>query len=83
MRAPVSWIRELVELPEDVTTEHMAARLTMLGLKLEALEQGVVMVTTSNFGTGGGRAGAIVALVLGLLAVALGVMALTRSRRAI
>ena len=40
MRAPVSWIRELVELPEPVTTEQMAARLTMLGLKLEALEHG-------------------------------------------
>ncbi len=40
MRAPVSWIRELVELPGPVTTEQMAARLTMLGLKLEALEHG-------------------------------------------
>ena len=45
MRAPVSWIRELVELPEDVTTEQMAARLTMLGLKLEALEQGGADIT--------------------------------------
>ena len=44
---------------------------------------GYVVATTSNFGTGGGRAGAVVALVLGLLAVALGVMALSRSRRAI
>ncbi len=40
MRAPLSWIRELVELPEPVTTEQVAARLTMLGLKLEALEHG-------------------------------------------
>ena len=45
MRAPVSWIQELVELPEDVTTEQMAARLTMLGLKLEALEQGGADIT--------------------------------------
>ena len=44
---------------------------------------GYLVATTSNFGTGGGRAGAVVALVLGLLAVALGVMALSRSRRAI
>jgi hypothetical protein len=27
MRAPVSWIRELVELPEDVTTEQVVRRL--------------------------------------------------------
>ena len=39
MRAPVSWIREYVDLPDDVSTEQLAARLTALGLKLEALEQ--------------------------------------------
>ncbi len=39
MRAPVSWIREYVDLPEDLTSEDLAARLTALGLKLEALEQ--------------------------------------------
>ncbi len=39
MRAPVSWIREYVDLPEDVTTDELAARLTALGLKLEALER--------------------------------------------
>ena len=38
MRAPVSWIREYVDLPADVTAEELAARLTALGLKLEALE---------------------------------------------
>ncbi|HET6653724.1 MAG TPA: phenylalanine--tRNA ligase subunit beta [Nocardioides sp.] len=37
MRAPVSWIREYVDLPEDLTPEELAARLTALGLKLEAL----------------------------------------------
>ena len=39
MRAPVSWIREYVDLPADVTTEDLAARLTALGLKLEAIER--------------------------------------------
>ncbi|CAA9371184.1 MAG: Phenylalanyl-tRNA synthetase beta chain [uncultured Nocardioidaceae bacterium] len=39
MRAPVSWIREYVDLPEEVSSEKLAARLTALGLKLEALEQ--------------------------------------------
>ena len=39
MKAPVSWIREHVELPADVTTEQLAARLTALGLKLEAIEK--------------------------------------------
>ena len=39
MKAPVSWIREYVELPTEVTTEQLAARLTALGLKLEAIEK--------------------------------------------
>ena len=39
MRAPVSWIRDYVDLPEGVTTEQLAARLTALGLKLESLER--------------------------------------------
>ncbi|MEP9364851.1 phenylalanine--tRNA ligase subunit beta [Nocardioides sp. CN2-186] len=38
MKAPVSWIREYVDLPADVSTEDLAARLTALGLKLEAIE---------------------------------------------
>jgi phenylalanyl-tRNA synthetase beta chain len=37
MRAPVSWIREYVDLPEDISPSELARRLTMLGLKLEAL----------------------------------------------
>ena len=39
MRAPVSWLKEYVALPSDLSTEDLAARLTGLGLKLEALEQ--------------------------------------------
>ena len=39
MKAPVSWIRDYVDLPADVTTEQLAARLTALGLKLEAIEK--------------------------------------------
>ncbi len=39
MKAPVSWIREYVELPAEVSTEQLAARLTALGLKLEAIEK--------------------------------------------
>lgn len=39
MKAPVSWIREHVELPEGTTTDDLAARLTALGLKLEAIER--------------------------------------------
>ncbi|MGH3315208.1 MAG: phenylalanine--tRNA ligase subunit beta, partial [Nocardioidaceae bacterium] len=38
MRAPVSWLRDYVELPADVSVTELAARLTALGLKLEALE---------------------------------------------
>lgn len=39
MKAPVSWIREYVDLPADLTVEDLAARLTALGLKLEAIER--------------------------------------------
>jgi phenylalanyl-tRNA synthetase beta chain len=35
----VSWIRELVDLPDEVTTEQLAHRLTELGLKLEAIHR--------------------------------------------
>jgi phenylalanyl-tRNA synthetase beta chain len=38
MRAPLSWIREYVDLPSDVTPADLAHRLTALGLKLESLE---------------------------------------------
>lgn len=37
MRAPVSWIKEYVALPDDLSVDALAARLTALGLKLEAL----------------------------------------------
>ena len=39
MRAPVSWIREYVDLPAGVSTDDLAHRLTALGLKLEAIER--------------------------------------------
>ncbi len=38
MRVPVSWLREYVDLPVDLEVTELAARLTSLGLKLEALE---------------------------------------------
>jgi phenylalanyl-tRNA synthetase beta chain len=38
MRAPLSWIREYVDLPDHVDPVDLAHRLTALGLKLEALE---------------------------------------------
>jgi phenylalanyl-tRNA synthetase beta chain len=38
MRVPVSWLRDYVDLPRDVPVKQLADRLTMLGLKLEALE---------------------------------------------
>ncbi len=37
MKAPLSWLREYVDLPADCTAEDLARRLTALGLKLEAL----------------------------------------------
>ncbi len=38
MRVPLSWLREYVELPDAISAEQLAAELTALGLKLEALE---------------------------------------------
>ncbi|MEP9385477.1 phenylalanine--tRNA ligase subunit beta [Nocardioides sp. KR10-350] len=37
MKAPVSWIKEYVDLPAAVTTEDLTDRLTALGLKLEGI----------------------------------------------
>ena len=37
MRVPVSWLREIVAVPADVTTEQLAARLTAFDLKLEEI----------------------------------------------
>ena len=37
MKAPLSWIREHVDLPADVTLDDLTWRLTMLGLKLEGV----------------------------------------------
>jgi phenylalanyl-tRNA synthetase beta chain len=38
MKAPVSWIKEYVDLPDAVSVDDLTHRLTALGLKLEALE---------------------------------------------
>ena len=45
MKAPMSWVREHVDLPEGTTTEDVAARLTMTGLKLEAIESAGAQVS--------------------------------------
>jgi len=37
MRAPLSWLREYVDLPSDVPVGELAERLTILGLKLESV----------------------------------------------
>ncbi|NYE38202.1 phenylalanyl-tRNA synthetase beta chain [Nocardioides cavernae] len=38
MKAPLSWILEHVDVPAGTTTEHLTDRLTLTGLKLEAVE---------------------------------------------
>jgi phenylalanyl-tRNA synthetase beta chain len=38
MRAPLSWLREYVDLPADLSPVDLAHRMTALGLKLEAHE---------------------------------------------
>ncbi|HTW15306.1 MAG TPA: phenylalanine--tRNA ligase subunit beta [Nocardioides sp.] len=37
MKAPLSWITEYVDVPADVSTTELTERLTMTGLKLEAI----------------------------------------------
>ncbi len=37
MRVPVSWLREYVDLPADLSTEDLSARLTAFDLKLEEI----------------------------------------------
>ncbi|MFC5746677.1 phenylalanine--tRNA ligase subunit beta [Actinomadura rugatobispora] len=39
MRAPLSWLREYVALPADVTGRELAARLIDAGLEVETVEQ--------------------------------------------
>ncbi|CAI9398525.1 phenylalanine--tRNA ligase subunit beta [Aestuariimicrobium sp. T2.26MG-19.2B] len=38
MRAPLSWLRELVQLPADITTTQIADRWTRAGLNVERIE---------------------------------------------
>ena len=38
MKAPLSWILDHVDVPEGTTTEEITDRLTLTGLKLEAVE---------------------------------------------
>ncbi|KAA1415264.1 phenylalanine--tRNA ligase subunit beta [Nocardioides humilatus] len=45
MKAPLSWIRDYVDLPATVTTEQLTDRLTDLGLKLEAIHSAADGIT--------------------------------------
>jgi phenylalanyl-tRNA synthetase beta chain len=39
MRVPFSWLRDQVQIPPDASVQDVTARLTMLGLKLEAIDE--------------------------------------------
>jgi len=39
MRAPLSWLREYVDLPADVTGRDVAAKLIASGLEVETVDQ--------------------------------------------
>ena len=39
MRVPLSWLREYVELPADVTARELASRLTLAGLEVETVDE--------------------------------------------
>ena len=38
MKAPLSWILDYVDVPAGATTEEITDRLTLTGLKLEAVD---------------------------------------------
>jgi len=39
MRVPLSWLREYVELPEDITGRDVAERLVRAGLEVETVDE--------------------------------------------
>ena len=45
MKAPISWLRELVNLPEGVGTKEIADSFTRLGLTVEHIESTGSQVT--------------------------------------
>ncbi|GAA1582893.1 phenylalanine--tRNA ligase subunit beta [Actinomadura kijaniata] len=45
MRAPLSWLREYVELPEGVTGRELAAKLIDAGLEVETVERAGIDIT--------------------------------------
>lgn len=53
----------------------------IIGLTVVALSVLHLSLSTGDFGTGSGKLGAIVAMLVGLIGSALGCMALVRSRR--
>jgi hypothetical protein len=68
-----------------VSTSGRKLNITALVLGLVAIVLSVIHLATvmGGFGTGGGKAGAIVALVLGLVGMGLGGRALLRSKKSI
>lgn len=45
MKTPLSWIKEHVDVPAEVTTDEITRRLTQTGLKLEAIESPGAAIT--------------------------------------
>jgi phenylalanyl-tRNA synthetase beta chain len=51
MRVPVSWLREHVELPADLSAERLEAALTDLGIEVESIvDQGAAVQGTLAVG---------------------------------
>ncbi|MEQ6902750.1 phenylalanine--tRNA ligase subunit beta [Nocardioides sp. YIM 152588] len=45
MKTPLSWIKEYVDVPAEVTTDELTHRLTLTGLKLEGIESPGAQIT--------------------------------------
>lgn len=50
MRVPVSWLRDFVDIPPDVSVEYLAERLTLAGLEVKGIEYRGIPQNTERYG---------------------------------
>ncbi len=50
MRVPISWLRDFVDIPADVSVEYLAERLTLAGLEVKGIEYRGIPQSAERFG---------------------------------
>lgn len=50
MRVPVSWLRDFVDIPSDVSVEYLAERLTLAGLEVKGIEYRGIPQSAERYG---------------------------------